>query len=137
IGFVRWTEQRNFEAVLDMMTEGRLDVKSLISHRFPIDDAEEAYSLVGGATRSLGILLQYPTLEQKPEMELRRQTVVLTAAAQSVGPPRTPTVGFIGSGSYATSTLIRAFKETGVRLKTVASSGGTSGLYAARKFGFE
>ncbi len=39
IGFVRWTEQRNFEAVLDMLADGRLDVGPLISHRFSIDDA--------------------------------------------------------------------------------------------------
>ncbi|MEO8008322.1 MAG: zinc-binding alcohol dehydrogenase, partial [Betaproteobacteria bacterium] len=70
VGFVRWTEQRNFEAVLDMMAEGRLDVKPLISHRFAIDDAERAYELVGGAAPSLGILLEYPMVEDKPDEEL-------------------------------------------------------------------
>ena len=49
MGFVRWTEQRNFEAVLDMMSDGRLDVKPLISHRFGIGEAEKAYDLVGGS----------------------------------------------------------------------------------------
>lgn len=140
-GFVRWTEQRNFEAVLDMMADGRLDVKPLISHRFPIDDAEEAYALVGGAEPSLGILLQYPTETQKPEAALRRPTVELSAPTrpssgeESGGKP--PVVGFIGSGNYATAVLIPAFKETGARLKMVASSGGVSGVHAARKFGFE
>mgnify|MGYP003565053204 FL=1 len=60
VGFVRWTEQRNFEAVLDMMAMGQLDVKPLISHRFAIGEAEQAYELVGGAGPSLGILLTYP-----------------------------------------------------------------------------
>ena len=63
VGFVRWTEQRNFEAVLDMMSDGRLDVKQLISHRFDIAEAEKAYDLVGGSGPSLGILLSYPGIE--------------------------------------------------------------------------
>jgi threonine dehydrogenase-like Zn-dependent dehydrogenase len=68
IGFVRWTEQRNFEAVLDMMSDGRLDVKPLISHRFSVSEAESAYALVSGEAPSLGILLQYPGIELKPEV---------------------------------------------------------------------
>ena len=51
--FVRWTEQRNFEAVFDMMAEGKLKVKSLVSHNFEIEEAEKAYQLVGGAEKSL------------------------------------------------------------------------------------
>ncbi len=66
VGFVRWTEQRNFEAVLDMMADGRLDLKPLISHRFAIGEAENAYEMVGGAGPSLGILLEYPGLEITP-----------------------------------------------------------------------
>ena len=57
--FVRWTAQRNFEAVLDMMADGRLRVEPLITHRFPFDRALEAYELLGGNKPYLGILLQY------------------------------------------------------------------------------
>src|SRR3954469_15768112 len=57
IGLVRWTEQRNFEAVLDMIAAGRLALAPLVSHRFPIEAAEEAYALVGGSAPSLGIVL--------------------------------------------------------------------------------
>src|SRR5690606_24787744 len=60
VGFVRWTEQRNFEAVLDMMAAGTLDVAPLISHRFPLAAAPEAYALLSSDAPSLGILLQYP-----------------------------------------------------------------------------
>jgi threonine dehydrogenase-like Zn-dependent dehydrogenase len=60
VGFVRWTEQRNFEAVLDMMATGALDVKQLISHRFDISEAEKAYELIINKEPSLGILLTYP-----------------------------------------------------------------------------
>ena len=133
VGFVRWTEQRNFEAVLDMMADGRLDVKPLISHRFPIDDAAGAYALVGGAGPSLGILLAYPQ-DEKSALAVRRRTVELHAATV---PAATCSIGVIGSGNYATGVLIPAFKEAGARLKVVASSAGVSGLHAGRKFGFE
>jgi predicted dehydrogenase len=136
VGFVRWTEQRNFEAVLDMMADGRLNVKPLISHRFSVTEAEQAYELVGGSAPSLGILLEYPNAAEKPEATLRQSTVKLPAA------PGAPTTGaasiaFVGSGNYATAVLIPAFKDAGARLKVVASSGGVTGVHAGRKFGFE
>lgn len=131
-GFVRWTEQRNFEAVLDMLAEGRIDVAPLVSHRFPIAGAAAAYALVGGAAPSLGIVLDYPAADARPEPELRRDTVTLAAA----GPGRVA-VGFIGAGNYAGSVLMPAFKAAGARLAVVASSGGVSAVHAARRFGFE
>ena len=67
VGFVRWTEQRNFEAVLDMLAERRLDVATLVSHRFDIADAGRAYAVVGGTEPSLGILLQYPAASAEPD----------------------------------------------------------------------
>ena len=134
VGFVRWTEQRNFEAVLDMMADGQLDVKPLITHRFAIEDAAKAYELVGGAGPSLGILLQYPGIE----IDDGSRTVRL----QPVGPTAGTTSGkagisFVGSGNYATAVLIPAFKEAGAHLRSVASSAGVSGVHAGRKFGFE
>jgi predicted dehydrogenase len=136
VGFVRWTEQRNFEAVLDMMVDGRLDVKPLISHRFKIEEAENAYELVGSSVPSLGILLQYPTPEEKPETVLRSRTVRLNVSGTTTATGKA-TMAFIGAGNYATNVLIPAFKEAGARLKTVASAGGVSAVYAGRKFGFE
>lgn len=137
VGFVRWTEQRNFEAVLDMLADGRLDVKPLISHRFAIDEAEKAYQLIAEAAPSLGILLQYPTAEEKPEAELRQQTVRLSTQRPLLSQHMNAAIAFVGSGNYATSVLIPAFKQTGARMKVVASSGGVSGMHAGRKYGFE
>lgn len=136
VGFVRWTEQRNFEAVLDMMAGGRLDVKPLISHRFPIAQAEDAYELIGGGGPSLGILLEYPGSQLIHAQEAR---TVQLAASESIsrGQSNKAVVSFIGSGNYATAVLIPAFKETGVRMRRVASSAGVSGVHAGRKFGFE
>ena len=83
---------------------------------------------------SLGILLRYPSALEQPEPGLRKPTVSLGQARPAAGKA---TVGFIGSGSYATAVLIPAFKAAGVRLKTVASAGGVSASHAGRKFGFE
>lgn len=130
-GFVRWTEQRNFEAVLDMMADGRLNVKPLISHRFSIDDAENAYSVVGGSESSLGILLDYPVDSSRTDCRTIALPASNTVAALKVS------ASFIGSGNYATAVLIPAFKGTGARLRSVASSAGVSGVHAAKKFGFE
>ncbi len=136
VGFVRWTEQRIFEAVLDMMSDGRLDVKPLISHRFRIDEAVAVYELVAGGAPSLGILLEYASVAAKPDADVRRTTVELPKSATAPSKPAA-SVSIIGSGNYATAVLIPAFKEAGARLRSVASSGGVSGLHAGRKFGFE
>lgn len=133
-GFVRWTEQRNFEAVLDMMSDGRLDVTPLISHRFAVDDAAEAYGVVTGGAPSLGILLDYGSESERPTEAVTRRTVVIAPSAPAAGKAA---IGFIGSGNYATGVLIPAFKAAGARLVSVASSAGVSGLHAGRKFGFE
>ncbi len=132
VGFVRWTEQRNFEAVLDMMADGRLDVKPLVSHRFLIDEAERAYELVGGAAPSLGILLEYPGEPTRPESAVRARTVTVSPRGTGAA-----SIAFIGSGNYATAVLIPAFRTSGARLTSVVSAAGVSGLHAARKFGFE
>lgn len=133
VGFVRWTEQRNFEAVLDMLADGRLDVVPLISHRFPIGGAGRAYELVARGAPSLGILLQYP----RDEMAHARTVAIQperpheSLSGEAIG------VSFVGSGNYATSVLIPAFKAAGAALRTVASNSGVSGLHAARKFHFQ
>jgi predicted dehydrogenase/NADPH:quinone reductase-like Zn-dependent oxidoreductase len=133
IGFVRWTEQRNFEAILDLMAEGKLDIEALISHRFAIDDAEKAYELVSGSEPSLGIVLSYP--DSLNSTEARSRSVRLTPAASASATQAT--VGVIGAGNYGMAVLIPALKASNARLKTVVSSAGVSGLQAAKKFGFE
>ena len=132
VGFVRWTEQRNFEAVLDMMADGRLDLKPLITHRFAIDEAPAAYDVVGGSEPSLGILLEYPAAEAGASTAPR--TVELPAA--SVASSGSARVDFIGAGNYATSVLAPAFRAAGARLGTVACSAGVSGHYAGGRHGF-
>jgi predicted dehydrogenase len=136
IGFVRWTEQRNFEAVLDMLADRRLDAQALVSHRFELARVEEAYALVAGAGPSLGIVLAYPADAQAAPPA---RTVALGAqpALPNKPAPGEASVGFIGAGNYAGAVLIPAFHATGARLRTLASAGGVSSVHSGRKFGFE
>lgn len=129
--YVRWTAQRNFEAVLDMMADGRLNVAPLISHRFPFGRALEAYELILSKEFHLGVLLEYP--EGQPSERLLSRTVTLHSnlPKAAAGP-----VGFIGAGAYATKVLIPAFRKAQATLQAVASSGGTTAAHAGRKFGF-
>ncbi len=131
VGFVRWTAQRNFEAVLDMLADGRLAVRPLISHRFPIAEAERAYEVVLGDEPSLGVLLEYP--DREPD---RAERTVVVQPAPLVRSGRA-VVSVIGAGEYATRVLLPAFKAAGARLRIVAARSGASSLYAARRFGFE
>jgi predicted dehydrogenase/threonine dehydrogenase-like Zn-dependent dehydrogenase len=141
VGFVRWTEQRNMEAVLDMLAEGRLDVKPLVSHRFAFDDAPGAYDLISSREPSLGVLLDYPAPAETSDVTLRRRTVFVgnpsRGTTSATGTSGAPAFAVIGSGNYASAVLIPAFKEAGARLVSVASNRGVSGLAAARKFGFD
>ena len=137
VGFVRWTEQRNFEAVLDMMADGRLDVNPLISHRFALEQTEAAYAVVGGSEPSLGILLEYPSRKDKSDAVVRESTVNLAGFRPVAGLGRQASVVFVGSGNYATAVLIPAFKEAGARMRSVVSSAGVSGVHAGKKYGIE
>ena len=135
-GLVRWTAQRNFEAVLDMMASGALNVKPLISHRFSIHNAPRDYEVVGGSEPSMGILLEYPSIE----ITSASHTVTLAPHCSSGMLEKgegSASLSFIGSGNYATAVLVPAFKAAGARLRSVVSSSGMSGVHVGRKFGFE
>jgi predicted dehydrogenase/threonine dehydrogenase-like Zn-dependent dehydrogenase len=137
LGYVRWTEQRNFEAVLDLLADGRLDVSLLVTHRFPIEQAEEAYKVVSSG-KGLGIILTYPQYDGYGDNRLRRCTVPLVQAREAETRGAGPAVvGFLGAGNYAGQVLIPAFRATPARLKTVVSAKGVSAVHAGKKFGFE
>jgi predicted dehydrogenase/threonine dehydrogenase-like Zn-dependent dehydrogenase len=133
VGFVRWTEQRNFEAVLDMLAERRLDVGPLVSHRFDIADAEQAYAVVGGREPSLGIILRYRASADAASPPARTVSLPVPAGAAV---PGAPGVSVIGAGNYAGAVLIPAFKAAGARLARIASAAGASSVHLGRKFGF-
>lgn len=131
IGFVRWTEQRNFVAILDMLSSGALDVSSLVSHRVQFEDASRAYELLSSDKTALGIVLTYGhSVEQR-----HLRTVPLTD--QPIEASGKAVVGFIGAGNYASRMLIPAFKGAGAQLKAIASAGGTNAVVTGRSSGFE
>ncbi|MCP9440081.1 MAG: bi-domain-containing oxidoreductase [Nitrospira sp.] len=137
IGFVRWTEQRNFEAVLDMMADGRLDIAPLITHRFDLSCAQDAYRLLT-AGGSLGIVLHYPGPDEQSNDSLQTRYVRLADRLPHAAQPRDRvTLGFVGAGNYASQILIPSFKGTSAVLKTVISAKGVSGVHAGKKHGFE
>jgi predicted dehydrogenase/threonine dehydrogenase-like Zn-dependent dehydrogenase len=133
LGFVRWTEQRNFEAVLDLMAAGRLDVSPLITHRFAIAEAPKAYDVLSSAEKSIGILIDYPRPDPAVRAGAGAETVRLSPASPRAGAVR---VGFIGAGAYSSRTLVQAFKAGGAQLATIVSAGGVSATHYGRKFGF-
>lgn len=129
-GFVRWTEQRNFEAVLDMLASGQLDTQSLISHRFGFDEAIRAYDVLTQERSALGIVLKYGDASEV----LRQQTVVLDdSRSYAAGEP---VLGVLGAGNYASRVLIPAFQKAGAGLGAIVTSGGVSGAHFGKKMGF-
>ena len=133
LGFVRWTEQRNFEAVLDLMARDALDLATLVSHRFAFDHAADAYAALGDAA-SLGIVLQYPASATTEALSGRRVALAGDVGKKPAGV--TPRVAFLGAGNYAGRVLMPAFKKAGAALHTVVSGGGVSAAYHGRKHGF-
>lgn len=132
IGFVRWTEQRNFEAVLDMLASGALDVGPLISHRVPFNEAPRAYELLSSDKAALGILLTYSHAAEPRHL----RHVALTSEPVTVATAGKAVVGFIGAGNYASRILIPAFKASRATLHTIASVGGTNAVVHGRRAGF-
>ncbi len=139
VGYVRWTEQRNFEAVLDAISTGAVRVEPLVSHTFSIDEAPEAYKLLSSETPTLGILLRYPDVSSREQSTpFRRTTEILARAergANKLG--KRHAIAFVGAGNYSNSILMPEFKKANVVCKTVVSRAGLSGALSARRFGFE
>lgn len=119
--YVRWTEQRNFEAVLALMADGSLDTRPLSSHRFPIEEAPAAYDLLLGDETSLGIVIEYP---DGRDAAAARSTVRLREEDRIA--PGKAVAGVIGAGSFARRTLIPAMRAAGFGVRTVVSSTGLS-----------
>lgn len=130
LGFVRWTEQRNFEAVLDMLASGHLNVKSLITHRFEFEDAPKAYEALLEDKSCLGILLNY----RSPVGSRAVSNVTFTLGARFDA--QRPVLGFVGAGNYASRMLIPAFKLAGAQFHTIVSAGGINAVIHGEKAGF-
>jgi len=134
IGYVRWTETRNMEEFLELLTNGKLDLKSLITHRFPIDRAQGAYDLITGRTgeQFLGVLITYP---EQPDQSQILELAEKGRGSRTIKPVA---IGLLGAGSFAVSTLLPAIKQvSGVEFVGVCNATGVRGRHAAEKFGFQ
>lgn len=131
--YVRWTEGRNMEAILDLIAAKKLDVERMITHRFAIADAERAYDLITGKVkeRYFGIVLQYP---ERGAAALERTVKVATATGAKNGALN---IGFIGAGNFAQGFLLPPMKKSGARLVAVSTSTAVNARSVAEKFGFE
>lgn len=129
VGHVRWTEQRNFTAVLGLMTRGSIDVSDMISKRIAFEDAPQAYDHLVNDKSLLGILLTYPS-----PAESRAARTVPTRRTTEVY--RQGQIAVVGAGNYATRMLIPAFKAAGAEFGTMVTTAGLSGAIAADKFAF-
>ena len=140
LGFVRWTEQRNFEAILDMMASGKLNVKPLVSQRFLFENAADAYAMLTTDKSVLGVLLDYKSnLDNRhiKTISLKKESPTETDSATTKRGGTTPIIGMIGAGNYASRTLIPAFKKAGAALHTIVTAGGINGVIHGQKAGFD
>ena len=134
IGYVRWTEQRNLAEFLRLVEKKLVDVDVLTTHRFPVEQAAEAYALVAGRAddRPVGVLLEYragPAAATRTTIDVRPRRAATGAAP--VG------LGLIGAGSFATRVLLPALaSDERVRLVGVCTASGASASQVAERFGF-
>ncbi len=132
LGYVRWTEQRNMQAFLDLVAAGKVQPSALVTHRLPIEQAEHAYRIVTGEVKEpyLGILLQYPDQDSPP--------ITRVAVAHPPVPLTSDTVklGVVGAGSFARSVLLPRMRGLDVELRGVATATGSSAQQTAVRFGF-
>lgn len=132
IAYVRWTEQRNLQAFVDLVATGRIAPRELTTHRFTIDRAAEAFALLetksDSAERPFGVLLEYP---ERPAEERK-------PPATGRAPKRSGArIGVIGAGSFARRTLIPALKRTNADLAAVVTERGLAAGDVASRHGFE
>jgi predicted dehydrogenase/threonine dehydrogenase-like Zn-dependent dehydrogenase len=134
-GYVRWTEQRNIQAFLDLVASGAVTPSKLVTHRFDIDDALNAYELILGKTAEpyLGIVLTYG--EQPVEIKAGARQIRVKDAAAS-GTARIE-AGFIGAGNFTKAVLLPALKkQPDVHLNTLCTATGMNAGQTAEKEGF-
>ena len=133
IGYVRWTENRNMQAFIKILEEKKLRLDELISHKFMIDDAERAYELIMEKKPYLGILLEYPDhFDHIDRLIINKEANFKQLNNEII------TLGVIGAGNFAASTLLPSLKKiNNIKLKGLAATTGLSVHSIAKKFGFE
>ncbi|NVK04804.1 MAG: Gfo/Idh/MocA family oxidoreductase [Flavobacteriia bacterium] len=127
--FVRWTEKRNFETILDALSRGNIDVKELITEKVPLESYMDIYGNMGKSS-SIASILEYPQSEGNKAGSSIVVNEKKSEASKGV-------LGIIGAGNFTKMTMLPALDKTSARLKIIASSGGVSGTSMAKKHGIE
>ena len=142
--YARWTSKRNLEEFIYQLSKGSVKVKHLTTHRFPIDKALEAYELIlDGKEPYMGVIIEYPSKRDQVSIDdykSYKKKIILRSSQHITNNNgrRTPCVGVIGAGLFATGTLLPILKKTkDLRLRGVATATGMKGQHIAKKFGFE
>jgi predicted dehydrogenase/threonine dehydrogenase-like Zn-dependent dehydrogenase len=137
VGYVRWTENRNMEAVVRLLADGKIDVHPLISHRVPLERAaEEGYGLITGkaGVPYMGVIITYPDVLAEDQRTRPADMAVSPDRAKSAG----LRVGLVGAGAFATSVLLPAMKKVpGIELVGVCSGRGMTARQTADRFNFQ
>jgi predicted dehydrogenase/threonine dehydrogenase-like Zn-dependent dehydrogenase len=136
-GYVRWTERRNLACFLDLIAHQDLEVDSLVSGIFPLEQASQVYAdLASGSMGGVGVLLEYPARPAGTERPAASRVVPAGQAAKGTGSGKLA-VGFIGAGNYASSMLLpHLARLDDVQLTHVATTRSLSAVNAQRRFGF-
>ncbi len=140
IGYVRWTERRNMEAVLELQARGALTLVDLVDEVVPVEQAAHAYErLVGDAAKRPrgALVLAYANGAAPPEAATATLQVEAPAVSAAKRPAARPLrIGLIGAGSFASRVLVPALKAAGARLEVVGGGSGPSAESAVRTLGF-
>ncbi len=128
--FVRWTEKRNFEAILNAIADGQLNVKDLITEVVDLADFEKIYGNISD-NNSIASILKYPEEEENSDGHPNLVKYDSRSFAGTKG-----VLGIIGAGNFTKRVILPALKGSGAVLKTISSAGGVSGSELAKKYGF-
>ncbi len=140
IGYVRWTEGRNLESVVELLGSGKIQIEPLITHRIPIEKAAEAYEVITGKKKEpfLGVLLTYPGGIDEPISRIsRRVRLDKRKTAAGIAKNTRVELGVLGAGLFANATLLPILRKSKrIKLVGIASSSGLHAKHAGKKFKF-
>ena len=123
--FVRWTEKRNFETILESISRKRLDVQPLITEIIKLEDYEKIYGDIG-QSKSIASIMSYP--------EASQPTPSVTIASNNFSKSN-GILGIIGAGNFTKMTMLPVLQKANAKIKYISSAGGVSGTALAKKYG--
>ncbi len=135
IGYVRWTEQRNMGAFLDLVADRKVRPLDLVTHRFAFSEAQSAFDVLQSDETVVGAILGYGGEEPRDRGDAAKLDRGTAAIRRRPAGAR-PGFALVGPGSFATSTIVPGLKRAGFEPISVASSSGLSAESARRRFGF-